>query len=296
MEQITIESEFQNNDDGKHIGFGKKTNINKKDVWGWVIIDQPGELMYIDKNSLNVDYSYQRSISTVRVAKIRKEWSWMAAQVLVVVERDGKFYVVDGQHRLFAARQHPEIKELACLVFYCENEIKNEARAFILGNKMRSGASSVQTFKAEIVADDELSVKVNNLITSKGYHVGGSARSGNNVKCIEAIKNSYKINRELTEKIWDLCVEIHKGLYIRNEVWLGLFYIEKNIIEGKSLLNKKEKDKLISLGSEVIFEAVRKARSYYGSGGEKIYGKAILDLVNKGRNTTNKILLREKNS
>ena len=74
-------------------------------------------LQYCMPAQLAVDAAYQRSIETQEsqrlIARIARGWDWRLCQPLVVSLRaDRQLYVVDGQHRLEAARLRGDIPHL----------------------------------------------------------------------------------------------------------------------------------------------------------------------------------------
>jgi len=81
--------------------FGNQSKtLTKVDRYGWTIKDQPGFMKEINKSLLNVDMQYQRHANKSKVLTISSEWSWIACGVVVVAFRDGKYWVMDGQHRV----------------------------------------------------------------------------------------------------------------------------------------------------------------------------------------------------
>jgi hypothetical protein len=95
-------------------------NIDKEThpKYAWAKTDEPGKLAYINKNILNVDSSYQRTLRDNTRLFIARNFSWAAFGVLSVANRsDGSLYVFDGQHRLAAAMERPSITQVPCVVF-----------------------------------------------------------------------------------------------------------------------------------------------------------------------------------
>ena len=102
---------------------------------------EPGELLYLNKNILEIDHSYQRNAKNARVLKLARRWNWLSCGVLTVAKRSGRYYVVDGQHRLMAALKRADIDQLPCLVFE-SSEMREEAVAFRDANKERRPINS----------------------------------------------------------------------------------------------------------------------------------------------------------
>ena len=105
-------------------------NITKVERYNWKMQDSPGALRMVKKGDLQVDHTYQRNANEMKLIAIAKDWSWIACGAIVVADREGVLFVVDGQHRVLAARKRSDIAELPCLVFKT-HEAKQEAKGFL---------------------------------------------------------------------------------------------------------------------------------------------------------------------
>lgn len=117
---------------------------------------------------LNVDPEYQRSIengsSLTLIRKIAMFWDWSLFQPLSVARRpDGTLWVVDGQHRLAAARMRQDIWDLPCVVSAYATA-GDEAASFVAMNAQRRPLSAIDLFKAAVVAQDASAVAIVKLI------------------------------------------------------------------------------------------------------------------------------------
>jgi hypothetical protein len=82
---------------------------------------------------LKIDPSYQRSIeigtSQTLIRRIAMFWDWSLCQPLAVARRaDGALMVVDGQHRLAAARLRGDIYDLPCVITAYESAPRRKRR------------------------------------------------------------------------------------------------------------------------------------------------------------------------
>ena len=114
-------------------------------------------MQYCLPSQLEIDPSYQRSIengeSQALIADIALNWHWGRAQVLTVSRRDGRLFVVDGQHRLAAAKLRGDIQQLPCLIEEFA-DVAEEARLFNDLNDKRRPVSAIDKFRAALVAGD----------------------------------------------------------------------------------------------------------------------------------------------
>ena len=92
--------------------------LDKVQRYGWVTAHAQGRFEMINKRLLNVNTEiYQREASKTKVLELASNWSWIACGALIVADRDGVYWVADGQHRKLAADKRSDIKELPCMVF-----------------------------------------------------------------------------------------------------------------------------------------------------------------------------------
>lgn len=113
-------------------------------------------LRWIQTDALLIDREYQRDILGAGINSIKRiveHFRWARFGALLVSDRgDGRFAVVDGQHRT-AAALFLEIPELPCYVITASLEEEAEAFAAINGGGTRLHA--LQVFHARVVAGDK---------------------------------------------------------------------------------------------------------------------------------------------
>lgn len=120
------------------------------------------KVVWLDLALLGVDKRYQREIGragVTHVNRIASAFNWNCYQPIVVSERgDGSYAVIDGQHRLEAARKHPLVDELPCYVIDAPG-VAAQAAVFVAVNSRRLGLTSLQTFFAAVAAGDALALE-----------------------------------------------------------------------------------------------------------------------------------------
>jgi hypothetical protein len=124
---------------------------------------------------LNLDDSYQRSTdngaSKALIAKIARNWDWRMCLPLVVSKRDdGSLWVIDGQHRLAAARLRDDIQFLPCCVGVY-GTVADEAAMFVAMNRARKPMNRLDDFHAAIASADGDAIHIAKLITDAGFTV-----------------------------------------------------------------------------------------------------------------------------
>jgi hypothetical protein len=115
-------------------------------------------LRMLPTGRLKIDPSYQRALNEQRVRRMATGWCALLAQTIDVSERGGEWYVLDGQHRLAAARM-AGVPELAATV-YNDLTPSAEARLFVELNTLRSRPSAADIFRAQLQAGDQTALSV----------------------------------------------------------------------------------------------------------------------------------------
>lgn len=136
------------------------------------VIGAPPTLEWVALDQLHVDDSYQRSTSSnksVRVlASMARQWDWRLCQPLAVVRRDDlSLFVIDGQHRLFGARQRGDIPHLPCVITRQTNA-EDEAAMFVALNTQRTQLTQGDIFHAAQASGDPQALTVARLVERAG--------------------------------------------------------------------------------------------------------------------------------
>lgn len=161
----------------------------------------PPSLEWIPLDQLNIDEGYQRSIenetSRRLIKRIAISWDWDLCQPLSVSRRtDGDLYVVDGQHRLSAARLRGDLPHLPCIISSRRSAL-DEAHTFVALNRNRRPLSAMDVFRAEFAAGDGDSREVMDLIESAGLslaaHQNWYAWKPKQIYCVTTVQGAYRI-------------------------------------------------------------------------------------------------------
>lgn len=131
---------------------------------------------WVPPAELEIDPGYQRSIefaaSQRQVRKIAERWDWDLFGMLLVSRRpDDRMFVVDGQHRLAAARLRGDIDMLPCSIARRAGPAE-EARLFIAANRTRRTVATLDDFHAAVAAGDPESLLIQKLVVGAGLKVG----------------------------------------------------------------------------------------------------------------------------
>ncbi|MGE0178967.1 MAG: DUF6551 family protein [Sphingomonas sp.] len=129
-------------------------------------------LQYCAPGELLIDPSYQRSLeardSVTLIRRIAVHWDWDLCQPLVVSRRaNGALYVIDGQHRLGAARLRDDIAQLPCVIVNCVSAA-DEAASFVHLNQQRRPLTKLDLFRAAVASGDAQAAAITAAMASAG--------------------------------------------------------------------------------------------------------------------------------
>ena len=278
---------------------GTNIRTDKIQKFNWnTQIGELGSNAMIDKWEINIDTSYQRNILDSRVLTIAKNWQWEAFGRLLVGNRsDGGRFIVDGQHRLLAARKRSDIKDLPCVVFNSRGS-KHEADVFLVSNTLRGPMTALQKFKALLIIGDPVAIGIKDAADSLGLTIpeksGGRRKNPlgeeSSLNCIEALVNAWRTNAKDAERCLVLCKEISKEYAITKDLYEGVFYLNQKMKKiGDFVYNYR--DKLIACGYVSIVSTIKNQQIILGYGGYRVSASGLLAVINK--NKRKKIIIEE---
>ena len=252
------------------------------------LVNNQGVFRYIPSDLMYVDMTYQRVHTRKKIIAMAKEWSWIACGAITVSERsNGTYAIIDGQHRVLAAKSRFGDTSLPCLVFQMVS-VSDEARGFYNADANRTVLETLAKFKAKLAYNDPETIYIKSVCNSVGIQIvhGKSPRCFRSVGlCYEMIRKS---NRTTFESVMTCLSELCKNDVITSRVAAGLFYLATNLDGG--IENPRFRNRLISTNVSAIEKSIYMAGTYYGIGGNKVWGIGILNAINK--NLKNKFKLK----
>lgn len=138
-------------------------------------------LQYCTPEQLRIDELYQRSLETgpsqSLIRKIAMFWDWSLCQPLIVSRRDnGEHFVVDGQHRLAAAKLRNDIFQLPCVVA-TYGTAADEAASFVALNQQRRALTALDLFKAALAASDQEACTIVSCLEAAGLALANNTNN-----------------------------------------------------------------------------------------------------------------------
>lgn len=128
-------------------------------------------LEWVAVGLIDVDSNYQREIRPALVDRILKRFSWAKFGALVLARKeDGRFNVIEGQHRWKAADLHPDVDEVPAVILP-QAATADEAGNFLAINRDRMAVTSVEQYWAGLTAGDPSAAAVSRVLQSAGCDV-----------------------------------------------------------------------------------------------------------------------------
>lgn len=266
--------------------FGNNDHMmSKRQKFSWSADSPAGRFNMIRKEELNIDGTYQREqVSDNKVREIARDWDWRLFGALSVIMRpDGTLWVYDGGHRTRAAFLRDDIEELPCMVFDCAR-IEDEAKAFVGTNTMKSSVSTFHKYRGALRAKEPRALQIKAVLDKYGYHATKNTKTRFGFAAINTLARLLKEDANLAESVFALCAEMAEdGESISGEILLGIFRCAKKLENRADILQKDNRKKLHDAGIKGLESVIRREKHFVGRGGGTVAAKAILDLLNKGR-------------
>jgi len=123
------------------------------------------ELGWLPVGLLSVDETYQRKIdsrrSQVAIEQIVQHFKWSCFGTALVTQKDDGWLIIDGQHRVEAARRLG-IKTVPCIVVH-QATVAEQAQIFVSTNQVRVQVNPYTLFHARLAAREPLALEVQHL-------------------------------------------------------------------------------------------------------------------------------------
>jgi hypothetical protein len=255
--------------------------MTKIERYGWIVKDTPGVMMLIDKQELRVNHEYQRQIVASKVTDMSACWSWVACGTITVGMRDGAAWVLDGQHRVAAAKRRADITNLPCIVFDLDS-VEDEAKGFLSSNRLRGQMTSVDHFRAELVAGNAVAKLFNDVCNDLDLVVTSSNPGPGAIKSAAWGMRRFGEDAAIARTTLELASEIAKdGNMPVPEILLeGLWYIHHN--SDASIEDAKVRQRIKKIGARLLLRSAQESAAFFSRGGAKVWAHGMLQAINKG--------------
>jgi hypothetical protein len=255
--------------------------VDKIERYGWRLHNAPGDLRHIHKNELSVGAVYQRESYKHKILEISRNWNWIACGTIAVAKVGKKFRVMDGQHRVLAARNRSDVTELPCIVFETE-DVAEEARGFLALNTLRKPVSIIDKHKAQLIAEDETALKIQKTLDDLGLTIVKSAKGPGQFGALAMAYRRSVEDHQSFAKVLGFAAEITRnaGMPVAEKLVDGLWYIDRNYEGG--VTERKIAARIRHVGGDRLLEGALRAAAYFARGGSRVFAQGMMDVLNKG--------------
>ena len=182
----------------------------------------PGRLQEIYLSRLTSGLNYQRTVDEKAVRKLAENWNPRYLDPVTVSYRDGKYNVIDGQHRVAAIRRMKESGKLKfdtdvkvlCIV-HTGLTYQEEAELFYRLDQCRKKLSSAQSVNALLQsgADPEIN-DIHGMLKKRGiqWSLDNSAAGDYKIRATRATIYAYRLlGRDAFSRMLVLLLETWRG-------------------------------------------------------------------------------------
>lgn len=169
--------------------------------------DTPG-IQWVDLDGLRIDSTYQRDLDQRRVLRMVREWDPRRNDPLLVSERAGIRWNVDGQHRAAAMHEMGQTVAQATVLYGLTQQ--QEADLFVLRQKDRKSLTAWDLFKAETIALHPDVLAVIDIAHRNGFRVARD-KGLDRVQAVSAVRRIYDLPEG--EEILDLTLSTVRTLW-----------------------------------------------------------------------------------
>ena len=172
--------------------------------------DRRRQLEVVTIDDLNVDHSYQRALNQNLVERILAQWDMVAADAITVSRRkNGKLYIVNGQHRAAAAKLAGETEILA---FVYDGLTRAEEADLRLKANNRRSDNQLERFQAQLTQGNKESKAIKALLAEFDTMINRTANKHTGINCVACIESLYRLDAVALRRTLQALHEAHGDL------------------------------------------------------------------------------------
>lgn len=270
---------------------------NKKKSYGAEVhnrdtIHEKSEIISLPVHKLNTTYTSQRALRNKKLAEsIASDFNIHLFNPIIVSYRDGKWYVIDGQHRLYGVKKRFGDDYLVdCKVIRGLTQ-QEESKLFVLLNDSSKQLNYADKAKGLYYSDDETMVNLFNICKSHGVEFGidddKRASTDGRITAIKAIVDTYnKIGADQTNRLVRLLNDTWDGksTAFRQEMIKAVGVILS--LYSRELDDRKFEKKLSKVNPTELIRMAKNDRVTSAKTEAKIARIMVQNYYNKGKGAT----------
>lgn len=251
--------------------------------------DNKPKYLKINSRDLVIPDHAQRKFKQAHGDNLAANWSMDKFKPLDVSFRDGKYWVIDGQHRLYAIKKRKGGDcTILCYVHYGMT-IQDEAEFFLNQLKNTKPILTIDRMRIRFMTGDETVVGMVRGAEKAGFIVDfDNHKAVNRICALSSLEVAYKalsaeeyvkmltvLKKAYNGRVDSLCREMLLGMALFFQTYYGQF-------DANALANSL---KTMTTPADILLEG-RSFSGIHGDGGirrGKYYARAILNVYNKRR-------------
>ena len=235
--------------------------------------------VYLKPSLLNVDHSYQRTVTDAEIKKILDEWNYDLVRPPMVSQRiDGSYWIVDGQHTSAVWSVHENNAPIKCRV--CKDLTHDEeVELFLQQFGVAKTVSLLDKVRAKYNRGDLAEIEMVNAVNAAGVEINYTMAKGKNkTMAVGACLNGVK---RLGPWRFTSALSILRDAFDGDKYSLGACFIN-GIVELYDVNEGQfERSRLVSaLGKKDPRYFTRAANGYEGTTGKR-YAAAFREEYNR---------------
>lgn len=245
-------------------------------------IQRPGHLEWVRLGDITVNLSAQRRFRTAHAKKILAELDLRKIGMPNLSRHeDGTIHCADGQHRIWALREH--YGDDAQMQFWCvdDQSEKDDAEQFLGLNDYKQ-VNALDRFAAAITAGRPTESDINRIVRSLGLTVSASFGVKGGLTCVKTLENIYRQQgaANLSATLRAIRDSYGDGGYEAQIVYAVSAVMARYSIPAEEMTVALAG---VRLGSKGLIQNANAWRERVGCTPAEAHASAVVDAINKGR-------------
>lgn len=258
-----------------------------------MVIEDAGSAEVLKIEDLRVDPVYQRDLRHDLVEAIGRDYDIVkAGPILVSRRKDGKMYVVDGQHRMAGALIAGEVEIFAHVVEGLDE--KKEAALRLARNDRRSD-STFEKFRTRLVMGDEKAERMVEIAFQANTQINTAPNLHSGINAISACEQLYDADgkgvwlQRVLQAINDAFGQVNAVTASAAMMKAIAWFLDRHVLTDKEATYKEFIERIERVGPEDIRRKAVNQKAAMGGASWLNHYRALVEIWNFGRQEKNKL-------
>lgn len=152
-------------------------------------VNNTSNIHYLKISDMEINPRTQRALRLAHAEELANEFDWSKFGTPMLSFRDGRYFLLDGQHRVEGARiKGFGEKRVRCEVFSDLSEA--DEAALFRGRNNTKAVGTIDNFKIGVVARDPECVEIDMVTRSVGYVVSSTSATPGTLQAVAALRKA----------------------------------------------------------------------------------------------------------